>query len=155
MKKPPYLIFIYSHPPIDHGGEGTYPWLVLVTGSLLFSCCRAWFFVTPWTAACQAPLSFSVSQSLLKFTSIELVILSNHLILCCPPLLLPSIFPSIRVFYNGSSHQVAKVLELIPKQIYRFFTSCMFIYLNSKYCQFKPRIGLKKVLDMLRNHILC
>ena len=51
-------------------------------------------FVTPWTAACQAPRSFSVSQSLLKFMCTESVILSNHLILCCTLLLLPSIFPA-------------------------------------------------------------
>ena len=55
-------------------------------------------FVTPWTAACQASLSITNSQSLLKLVSIELVMPSNHLILCCPLLLLPSIFPSIRVF---------------------------------------------------------
>ena len=55
-------------------------------------------FVTPWTAAHQAPLSSTVSQSLLKFVSIESVMLSNHLILCHPLLLLPSIFPSIKVF---------------------------------------------------------
>ena len=69
---------------------------------------------TPWTAACQASLSFTVSQSLLKLMSIELVMLSNHLILCCPLLLLPSVFPSIRVFsqWIDSSHQVAEVLEL-------------------------------------------
>ena len=102
MQKPPYLIFIYSHPPINHGGEGMYPWLVLVTGSLLFSCCHVWLFVTPRTEARQAPLS-SVSQGLLKFMSIELVILSNHLVLCCPLLLLPSIFPSVRVFSNESA----------------------------------------------------
>ena len=53
---------------------------------------------TPWTAACQAPLSSTVSQSLLKFISIESVILSNHLIFCHLLLLLPSVFPSIRVF---------------------------------------------------------
>ena len=53
-------------------------------------------FVTPWTAACQAPLSFTVSRSLLRFMSVESVIPSNHLILCCPLLLLSSIFPSIR-----------------------------------------------------------
>ena len=58
--------------------------------------------VTPWTAACQAPLSSTVSQSLLRFTSIELVMLSNHLILCHPLLLLLSIFPSIRVLSNES-----------------------------------------------------
>ena len=58
-------------------------------------------FVTPWTAAYQASLSFTISQSLLKLMSIESVMPSNHLILCCP-LLLPSIFPSIRVFSNES-----------------------------------------------------
>ena len=59
-------------------------------------------FVTPWSAACQAFLSFTISQSLLKLMSIELVMPSNHLILCRPLLLLPSIFPSIRVFSNES-----------------------------------------------------
>ena len=53
---------------------------------------------TPWTAAWQASLSFTISQSLLKLMSIELVMLSNHLILCPPLLLLPSIYPSIKVF---------------------------------------------------------
>ena len=56
--------------------------------------------MTPWTAAHQASLSFTMSQSLLKFMSIESVMLSNHLILCHPLLLLPSIFPSIGVFSN-------------------------------------------------------
>ena len=55
-------------------------------------------FVIPWTAACRAPLSFTISWSLLRFMSIESVLLSNHLILCCPLLLWPSVFPSIRVF---------------------------------------------------------
>ena len=62
-----------------------------------------WLFSTPWTAACQAPLSFTNSQSLLKFMSTELVMLSNYLILCGPLLLLPSIFPTIRVFSNESA----------------------------------------------------
>ena len=61
---------------------------------------HVWHFVTPWTAAHQAPLSSAVSQSLLKFMSIELVMPSNHLILCYSLLFLPSIFPSIRVFSN-------------------------------------------------------
>ena len=60
-------------------------------------------FVTPWTAACQASLSITNSQSLLKLMSTELVMPSNHLILCCPLLLLPSIFPSIRVIGNNES----------------------------------------------------
>ena len=59
-------------------------------------------FVTPRTAACQASLSITNSQSLCKLTSIESVMPSNHLILCRPLLLLPSIFPSIRVFSNES-----------------------------------------------------
>ena len=57
-----------------------------------------WLFAIPWTAAWQASLSFTISQSLLKLMSIESVIPSDHLILCHPFLLLPSIFPSIRVF---------------------------------------------------------
>ena len=56
--------------------------------------------VNPWTAARQAFLSITNSWRLLKLMSIRLVTPSNHLILCCPPLLLPSIFPSIRVFSN-------------------------------------------------------
>jgi len=58
---------------------------------------------TPWTAACQASLSFTNSWSLLKFMSIESMMPSNYLVLCCPLLLLPSIFPSIRVFYKESA----------------------------------------------------
>ena len=61
------------------------------------------FFVTPWTAARQASLSITNSQSLPKLMSIESVMPSNHLILCHPLLLLPSIFPSIRVFSNESA----------------------------------------------------
>ena len=61
-----------------------------------------WLFATPWTAAHQASLSFLISRSLFKPTSIVSVMPSNHLILCHPLLLLPSIFPSIRVFFNES-----------------------------------------------------
>ena len=60
-------------------------------------------FSVPWTAARQASLSFTISPSLLKLMSIESVMPSNHLILCCPHLLLPSIFPSTRVFSNESA----------------------------------------------------
>ena len=59
--------------------------------------------MTPWTIAHQAPLSFPISWSLLKFMSIESVVLSNHLILCWPLLLLPSVFPSIRGFSSESA----------------------------------------------------
>ena len=64
---------------------------------------QVWLFVIPWTAAHQVSLSSTISQSLLKFMSIESVIPSNRLILCCPLLLLPSIFPSIRVFSRESA----------------------------------------------------
>ena len=64
---------------------------------------RVQLFATPWTVAGQASLSITNSQSLLKFMSIELVMPSNHLILCCPLLLLPLIFPSTRVFSNEST----------------------------------------------------
>ena len=66
----------------------------------LLSC--VWLFATPRSAACQAAPSFTISWTLPKLMSIELVMPSNHLILCCPLLLLPSIFLSIRVFSNES-----------------------------------------------------
>ena len=71
--------------------------------SSILSLSRVWLFATPWTTACQASLSITNSQSLLKLMSIESVMPSNHLILCRPLLFLPSIFPSIRVFSNESA----------------------------------------------------
>ena len=62
--------------------------------------------MTPWTAACQASPSFTVSWSLLKLMSIELMIPTNHLILCYPLLFLPFNFSSIRVFSNESAHRI-------------------------------------------------
>ena len=75
---------------------------MLYTFSSVQSLSHVQLFVTPWTAARQASLAITKSQSLLKFMSIEPVMPSNHLILCRPLLLLPSIFPSIRDFYNES-----------------------------------------------------
>ena len=71
--------------------------------SLVQSLSRVWLFMTPWTAARQASLSFTIFRSLLKLMSIDSVMPSNHVILCCPLLLLPSIFPSIRVFSSESA----------------------------------------------------
>ena len=65
-----------------------------------------WLFVTPWTEACQAPLSFTISWSLLKCMSIEPVMPSNRLIFCHPLLLLPSILATIRVFSSESVLQI-------------------------------------------------
>ena len=75
-------------------------------------------FGIPWNAAHQASLSISNSWNLLKLMSTESVMLSNHLILCYPLLLLPSIFPSIRGLFQllGSSHQVVKLLEFLLQQ---------------------------------------
>ena len=79
----------------------------------------------PWTAACQASLSFIISQSLLKLMPIDSVMPSNHLILCHPLLLLPSIFPSIRVFSNqlalcingGQSIGTSALASVLPMNI--------------------------------------
>ena len=75
----------------------------LETFSSVQSLRYVWLFATPWTAACQTSLSITNSWSLLRLISIESVMPSNHLILCRPLLLLPSIFPSIRVFSNESA----------------------------------------------------
>ena len=86
---------------------------ILFSNSLFcraYCCCclvaQSCLFVTPWTAGRQASLSFIISQSLLKFMSIESVMPSSHLILCHPLLLLPSIFLSIRVFSNKSALRI-------------------------------------------------
>ena len=77
--------------------------LSLFQFSSVQSLSRVRLFVTPWIAACQASLSITKSQSSPKLMSIESVMPSNHLILCHPLLLLPSVFPSIRVFSNESA----------------------------------------------------
>ena len=70
--------------------------------SSVWSLSHAQLFVTPWTAARQASLSVTISQNLLKLMSVQSLKSSNHLMLCRPLLLLPSIFPSIRIFSNES-----------------------------------------------------
>ena len=98
--------------PKDSSPKNTYRWLIKhmkryprsliiqFSSVQLLSCIQ--LFATPWTVACQTSLSITNSQSLLKLMSIESVIPSNHLILFCHLLLLPSTFPSIRVFSNES-----------------------------------------------------
>ena len=92
--------------------------VVIIVQSLTY----VWIFVTPWTAAHQASLSFTISPNLLKLMSIELVMPSNLLILCCPLLLLPPIFPSIGVF----SSELALCIRF-PKYW------CFSINLSNKY----------------------
>ena len=91
-------------------------------------CGHVWLFETPQTAACQASLSITNSQSLLKLMSIESVIPSNHLILCRLQLLLPSIFPNIRIFpvsqfftTGGQSIGVSASASVLPKNIQDWF----------------------------------
>ena len=101
---------------------------------------RVQLFATPWTAVRQASLSITTSQSLLKFMSIESVIPSNHLILCCPLLLPPSMFPGIRVFSNESiliwekSIGVSASASVLPMNIQDWFPlgSTGWISLQSK-----------------------
>ena len=85
----------------------TMGWISQISAiAVVQSLSRIWLFVTPWTAAHQAPLSSTISPSLLKLMSIESVMLCNHLIFCHPLLLLPSIFPTIRVFSNESALRI-------------------------------------------------
>ena len=100
------------------------------TISSVQSLSRVWLFATPWTAAHQASLSITNSQSLFKLMSMESVMPSNHLILCHPLLLLPSIFPSIRVFSwwvcqffasGGQSTGVLASASVLPMNIQGWF----------------------------------
>ena len=80
----------------------------------------------PWTTACQAPLSSTISQSLFKFMSIESMVLPNHLILCCPLLLLPSVFSNIRVFSNdllftSGGQSMGASVSVLPMNIQGWF----------------------------------
>ena len=88
-----------------HHQHTSTPWLLasrILKFVVVQSLSHVWLFETLWTAARQASLSFTISRSLLKLMSIELVIPSSHLAICHPLLLLPSVFPSIRVSSNES-----------------------------------------------------
>ena len=103
-----------------------------------------WLFVTPWTAACHTSLSFTISRSLLKFMSIELVMLSNHLIIGHPLLLLPSFFPSIRVFSKESALCIRW-----PK-----YWSFSFSFTNSPFNEYSGLITHKGYLTERRDFFL-
>ena len=99
--------------------------LIVLKNVLLFSLFSpVWRFVTPWTAARQASLSITISQSLLKLMSIESVMSSNHLFLCRPLLFLPSVFPSIRVFSNESALRISPNVSasVLPMSIQGWFS---------------------------------
>ena len=90
-----HLVTAMVFPVVTYGCES---WTIKKAAANVFSCAR--LFVTPWTAAHEASLSFTVSESLLTFMSIESMTPSSHLILCHPFFLVPSVFPSIGVFSN-------------------------------------------------------
>ena len=111
IKSPPFRLhegcYTMSQPAMGwfiHSLQGLWcSWVSLPHAVAVQLLSHVQLFGTPWTAACQAPLSFSISWSLLKFMSIESVMLSNHLILCCFLLLLPSTFPASGSFSNESA----------------------------------------------------
>ena len=124
-----YVVLYFVHCQFN---QVKFPMLVLffllIIPSVQFSC-SVLLFATPWTAACQAFLSITNSQSLLKLMPIESVMPSNHLILCRPLLLPPSIFPSIRSFQmsqffasGGQSFGVSASTSVLPMNIQDRFT---------------------------------
>ena len=122
---------------VRHGHRVFPRWPEYSKFSSVQSLSHVWLFATPLIAACQASLSIANSQSPPKPMSIESVMPSNHFLLCRPLLLLPSIFPSIRVFselWVSSSHQVDKVLEF---------------QLQHQFFQWTPRTNLLYWLDLL------
>ena len=101
------------------------PSCIIILPSVQLSLSRVWLFATPWTAACQASESITNSRSSLKRMSIESVMPSNHPILCCPLLLPPRIFLSIRVFskaaWGGQSIGVSASASVLPMNIQDWF----------------------------------
>ena len=121
-----YVLLLSIH--IDYSTQkngGSYKIIALIAFSLVQSLNRVQLFATPWTAECQASLSISNSQSLLKLMSTKLVMPSNHLILCHPLLLLPSLLPSIRwsqYFASGGwSIGVSASSSVLPMNIQDWF----------------------------------
>ena len=137
-----------------------------------------WLFVTPWTAEHQVSLSFTVSWSLLRFMSTELVMLSNHLVLCYPLLLLPSVFPSIRVFSKESAlcikgPSIVASASVLPVNIQSWFPlnwlilspcsprdsqesspAAQFNSINSLALSFLHSLTLTSIHDYWKNHSL-
>ena len=100
---------------------------------------RVRLFATPWTAARQASLSFTISQSLLKHMSIESVMTSNHLIFCYPLLLLPSIFPSIKVLYLIYSSSLSGTWIILK------------YLLNCKHISNVPKDKMERWIDIIKD----
>ena len=123
---------------------------------------RLWLFATPWTVARQVSLSLTISWSLLRLMSIEVVMPSNHLILCPPLLLPPSIFPSIRVFSNESVLPMniqdwfplgwTGWISLHPRDAQESFPTPQFKSINSLALSFLYSPTLTSIHDYWKNH---
>ena len=105
--------------------DATWQWIMPRVGMIVVvqSIGSVWFFVAPWTAACQFS---TLSQNFFRFISTELVMLSNHLILCWPLILLPSVFPSIKVFSNellcvSGGQSFGASASVLPKNVQGWF----------------------------------
>ena len=121
-------------------------------------------FLTPWTAACQASLSITNSRSSLKLMSIVSVMPSNHLVFCRPLLLLPSIFPNIRVFSNELVLHIRwpKYWSFFPVNIQDRFSlgrtgwislQCSLLHLNSGSCLMPLKVVTLTIKDVFRGEI--
>ena len=130
------LPFHFSLSSLSITMQSNVPNTVTVVVLQLLSCVQ--LFATPWTAAHQGPLSSIIFCSLLKFISTELVMLSNHFILCHPLLLLPSIFPSIRVFSNELVLHIRQpkcwsfYFSISSSNKYSGLISCSLIFLSKR-----------------------
>ena len=142
-------------------------WKVIETCSQSLS--LVWLFETPWTAACQASPSITNSRSSPKIKSIESVMPSNHLILCCPLLLPPWIFPSIKVFSNESALPIRwpkfwsfsfnisstnEHPELISRDSQESFPTQQFKSINSSALSFLNSPTLTSIHNHWKNHSL-
>ena len=147
--------------------------MIKILFSSVQSLSRVWLFATPWIAARQGSPSFTISQSLLKLMFIELMMSSNHLILCCRLLLLPLIFPIIRwLFISGGQRIRASasasvlpmnsqgwfpigltgIISLFSKGLSRFFSEPQFKRINSSVLSLLYGPTLTSILDHWKNH---
>ena len=124
------------------------PFFALCHFFVVQSLCSGQFFATPWTAAHQASLFFTISQSLLRLMSLKLVMSSNHLILCHPLLLLPSVFLSLSIFSNEktlftSGAKASALASVLPINIQGWFPlrSPILSYLTYNF-SFRGRLNI-------------
>ena len=121
-------------------------WMFHILATL---CCSSvaksfWLFMIPWTTACQASMSLTISQNLPKLMSSESVMPSNHLILCWPLLFLPSFSPSIRVFFNESALYIAFIYLF-----YKWYLRLITLHLYSLVVQLVKNPPAMRDLDLI------